>query len=160
VPETFLAQLKSGQSVRIVVDSYAGEDFRGAVYAIEPAIDEQTRTVLVRARVGNSQVKLRPGMFARVQLTLAVRPNAVWIAEQAIVPRGQESFVYRVVDGKAELVKVQTGLRKVGAVEVTRGLAGGDLVITEGTQKIRPGSPVTVMQGAPKPAAAAAEKKG
>jgi len=160
VPETFLAQLRPGQSVRIVIDAYAGEDFRGAVYAIEPAIDEQTRTVLVRARVGNSQMKLRPGMFARVLLTLAVRPNAVWIAEQAIVPRGQDSFVYRVVDGKAELVKVQTGLRKVGEVEITRGLAGGDLVITEGTQKIGPGSPVTVLQGAPKPAAAAAEKKG
>lgn len=160
VPETFLAQLKSGQSVRIVVDAYAGEDFRGAVYAIEPAIDEQTRTVLVRARIGNAQRKLRPGMFARVQLTLAVRRDAVWIAEQAIVPRGQDRFVYRVVDGKAELVKVQTGARKVGEVEITRGLAGGDLVITEGTQKIRPGSPVMVMQGAPKPAAAAQDKKG
>ncbi|MDH3318801.1 MAG: efflux RND transporter periplasmic adaptor subunit [Betaproteobacteria bacterium] len=160
MPETFLAQLKSGQAVRIVVDSYAGEDFRGAVYAIEPAIDEQTRTVLVRARVGNAQIKLRPGMFARVQLTLGVRPNAVWIPEQAIVPRGQDSFVYRVVDGKAELVKVQTGLRKVGEVEIAQGLAAGDLVITEGTQKIGPGSAVTVMQGAPKPAAAAPEKKG
>ncbi|MEO8716868.1 MAG: efflux RND transporter periplasmic adaptor subunit [Burkholderiales bacterium] len=160
VPETFLAQLRPGQAVRIVVDADAGEDFRGAVYAIEPAIDEQTRTALVRARVSNTPLKLRPGMFARVQLTLGVRPNAVWIPEQAIVPRGQDSFVYRVVDGKVELVKVQTGLRKVGEVEIAQGLAGGDLVVTEGTQKIGPGSAVTVMQDAPKPAAAAADKKG
>jgi membrane fusion protein, multidrug efflux system len=160
VPETFLAQLKAAQPVRIAVDAYAGAEFRGAVYAIEPAIDEQTRTVLVRARVANAQAKLRPGMFARVQLTLAVRPDAVWIPEQAIVPRGQDSFVYRVVDGKAELVKVQTGLRKVGEVEIVAGLTAGEQVITEGTQKIGPGSPVTVMQGAPKPAAAAQDKKG
>jgi membrane fusion protein, multidrug efflux system len=160
VPEPFLARLKPGQSVKIAVDAYAGEEFRGAVYAIEPAIDEQTRTVLVRARVGNAQMKLRPGMFVRVQLELGVRPNAVWIPEQAIVPRGQDSFVFRVNDGKVELVKVQTGIRKVGAVEVAQGLAAGDLVVTEGTQKIRPGSAVTVMQAAPKPAAAAPDKKG
>lgn len=161
VPETFLAQLRAGQPVRIAVDAYAGEEFRGAIYAIEPAIDEQTRTVLARARVGNAQMKLRPGMFARVQLTLGVRPNAVWIPEQAIVPRGQDSFVYRVTLGKAELVKVQTGMRKVGEVEIARGLAAGDLVVTEGTQKIGPGAPVTVMGRKPAaPAAAAADKKG
>jgi membrane fusion protein (multidrug efflux system) len=160
VPETFLAQLKPGQAVRIAVDAYAGAEFRGAVYAIEPAIDEQTRTVLVRARVANARAQLRPGMFARVLLTLGVRPDAVWIPEQAIVPRGQDSFVYRVVGGKAELVKVRTGLRRVGEVEIVDGLAAGEQVITEGTQKIGPGSPVTVMQGAPKPAAAAQDKKG
>lgn len=160
VPENFLARLRPGQSVKIAVDSYAGEAFRGAVYAIEPAIDEQTRTVLVRARVGNAQMKLRPGMFARVQVELGVRPDAVWIPEQAIVPRGQDSFVFRVIDGKVDLVKVQTGSRKVGEVEITHGLAAGDLVVTEGTQKIRPGSAVAVMQAAPKPAAAAPDKKG
>jgi len=161
VPETFLAQLKPGQPVRIAVDSYAGEEFRGAIYAIEPAIDEQTRTVLVRARVGNAQAKLRPGMFARVQLTLGVRENAVWIPEQAIVPRGQDAFVFRVSSGKAELVQVRTGMRKVGEVEILNGLAGGDLVVTEGTQKIGPGAPVTVMGDKPAaPAAAAADKKG
>ena len=158
VPETFLAQLKSGQPVRIAVDAYAGQEFRGLIYAIEPAIDEQTRTVLVRARVGNASLKLRPGMFARVQLQLGVREKAVWIPEQAIVPRGQEAFVFRVSAGKVELVQVSTGLRKVGEVEILKGLAGGDLVVTEGTQRIGPGSAVNVMPE--KPAAALPEKKG
>lgn len=158
VPETFLAQLKAGQAVRIAVDSYPGQEFRGAIYAIEPAIDEQTRTVLARARVGNADLKLRPGMFARVQLTLGVRPNAVWIPEQAIVPRGQDAFVFRVNGGKAELVQVRTGIRKVGEVEVLTGLAGGDLVVTEGTQRLGPGSAVNVMPE--KPAASIPDKKG
>ena len=158
VPETFLAQLKAGQPVRIAVDSYPLEAFSGAIYAIEPAIDEQTRTVLVRARVANAALKLRPGMFARVQLQLGVRPNAVWIPEESIVPRGQDSFVFRVDGGKAQLVQVRTGIRKVGEVEILQGLAGGDLVVTEGTQRLGPGSAVNVMPE--KPAAALPEKKG
>ena len=158
VPETFLAQLRPGQPVRIAVDSYAREEFRGTIYAIEPAIDEQTRTVLVRARVGNVALRLRPGMFARVQLQLGVRENAVWIPEEAIVPRGQNAFVFRVAAGKVELVQVSTGIRKVGEVEILKGLAGGDLVVTEGTQRIGPGSAVNVLPQ--KPAAGLPDKKG
>ena len=78
-------------------------------------------------------------MFARVQLTLGVRENAVWIPEEAIVPRGQDSYVFRVVDGKAELVQVQTGTRKVGEVEIMKGIAAGDVIVTEGTQRLAPG---------------------
>ena len=162
VPELFLARVRTGQNVRIVVDAYAENSFSGAIYAIEPAVDEQTRTVVVRARVGNSDMRLRPGMFARVQLQLGVREKAIWIPEAAIVPRGQDSFVYRVADGKAALVKVRTGLRRQGEVEILNGVSAGDLVVTEGVQKIGPGSPVMVMGDAPpKPAAATAQgKKG
>jgi membrane fusion protein (multidrug efflux system) len=160
VPEAYLARLKPAQQVKVQVDAYPDEAFGGAIYAIEPAIDEATRTVVVRARVANSDLKLRPGMFGRVQLQLAVREKAVWIPEQAIVPRGQDVFVFRVANGKAELVKVQTGTRRVGEVEIRSGIAAGELVVTEGTQRIGPGSPVNVMGDAPKPAAAAPDKKG
>jgi membrane fusion protein, multidrug efflux system len=159
VPEAFLAQLKPGLAVSAVVDAFPQQSFPGKIYALEPAIDEQTRTVLVRARVANPELKLRPGMFARVQLTLGVRENAVWIPEEAIVPRGQESTVFRIVDGKAELVLVQTGTRKVGEVEIIKGLAGGDLVVTEGTQRLVPGMQVSIIPTT-KPAAEIPGKKG
>ena len=120
LPENFIGRLKNNQSVRIQVDAYAGDTFSGAVYAIEPGVDEQTRTVLVRARVANTELKLRPGMFARVYVQLGLREKALWIPEAAIVPRGQDSFVYRVADGKAALVKVSTGVRKVGEVEIAQ----------------------------------------
>jgi len=159
--EAYKASLELDR-VASVVDAYAENSFSGAIYAIEPAVDEQTRTVVVRARVGNSDMRLRPGMFARVQLQLGVREKAIWIPEAAIVPRGQDSFVYRVADGKAALVKVRIGLRRQGEVEILNGVSAGDLVVTEGVQKIGPGSPVVVMGDAPpKPAAAAtAGKKG
>ena len=159
VPEMFLARLKAGLAVSVAVDSFAQQSFPGKIYALEPSVDEQTRTLLVRARVANPELKLRPGMFARVQLTLGVRENAVWIPEEAIVPRGQGSTVFRVVDGKAELVRVQTGTRKVGEVEIMKGIAAGDLVVTEGTQRLVPGMQVSIIPNA-KPAAEIPGKKG
>jgi len=160
VPEVYLSKLKTSQQVRVQVDAYPDEVFGGTIYAIEPALDEATRTVLIRARVANADLKLRPGMFGRVQLQLAVREKAVWVPEQAIVPKGQDAFVFRIANGRAELVKVQTGARKVGEVEIRNGLAGGDMIVTEGTQRIGPGSSVNVVGDAPKPAAAAPDKKG
>jgi membrane fusion protein (multidrug efflux system) len=159
VPEIYSAQLRTGLAVSIAVDAFPQASFPGQIYAIEPAVDEQTRTVLARARVANPQLRLRPGMFARVQLTLGARENAVWIPEEAIVPRGQDSYVFRVVEGRAELVPVQTGTRKVGEVEIMKGIAAGDIVITEGTQRLAPGMQVSVIPSA-KPAAAIPGKKG
>lgn len=158
VPETFLAQLRPGLAVNVAVDAFP-QGFAGTIYAIEPAVDEQTRTVLARARVANADLKLRPGMFARVQLTLGVRENAIWIPEEAIVPRGQDSYVFRVVDGRVELVPVQTGTRRVGEVEILKGVAAGELVVTEGTQRLSPGMQVSIIPSA-KPAAEIPGKKG
>ncbi len=146
VPESFIGKLKRGQPLKLLVDAYPDQSFAGSVYAIEPGVDDQTRAILLRARVANPELKLRPGMFGRVQVRLGVREKAVWIPEAAIVPRGQNITVYRVTEGKVEVVRVQTGVRKVGEVEVLKGLAEGDLVVTEGTQKVGPGSAVNVVK--------------
>jgi membrane fusion protein (multidrug efflux system) len=158
VPESFVSRLRAGQPVKVAVDAWPGQTFGGTVYALEPAVDEATRTVLVRARIANPELKLRPGMFARVTLQLGAREHAIWIPEQAVVPRGQDAFVYRVADGRADLVKVQLGVRRPGEVEVLAGLAPGDLVVTDGTLRLFPGAAVTLMPD--KPAAAAPERKG
>ena len=151
IPESFTGRLKTGQPVKVLVDAFPDDVFTGNVFAIEPAVDEQTRTVLLRARVTNAGLKLRPGMFTRVQVQLGVREKALWIPEAAIVPKGQDSYVFQVTAGsngvgKVGLVKVQTGARKVGEVEIVKGLAAGDLVVTEGIQKIGPGSSVTLIK--------------
>jgi membrane fusion protein (multidrug efflux system) len=151
IPEAYVGKLKAGQPVKVLVDAYRDKVFSGSVYAIEPGVDDQTRTILLRARVANTDMKLRPGMFARVQVELGVREKAVWIPEAAIVPRGQDSYVFQVVAGpdgvgKAALMKVQTGARKVGEVEIVKGIGAGDLVVTEGVQKIGPGSAVILVK--------------
>jgi membrane fusion protein (multidrug efflux system) len=169
VPEVFMSKVRPGQDIAIRLDAYPGEEFRGRVYAVEPVVDEKTRTVLMRARVPNKGNKLKPGMFVRVAVTMGTRPNAISVPEQALWPQGQDNFVFRVVDGKAALTKVQLGNREPGRVEISSGLSPNDVVVTEGQIKLRDGAPVMVMgappaapagQGGQQPAAQGEKKAG
>lgn len=145
VPETYLASIQQDQQVSIQVDAYPGEPFSGTVYAIDPRLDEQTRSVLLRARIPNSDLRLRPGMFARVALVLENRAQALLIPEQALVPIGDEQFVFRIVDDKAQQTRVQTGQREGGKVEISAGLSAGDVVVTAGQTKLRDDMAVQVI---------------
>lgn len=156
IPETFLARVARNQEVAVRLDAYPGRDFRGRIYAIEPVVDERSRTILLRARVPNQGAQLKPGMFVRVAVTLETRANAIVVPEQALWPQGQDNFVFRVVDNKAVLTKVELGNRRPGSVEIARGLSPSDVVITDGQIKLRDGAPVMVM-GAPPAAPPKAE---
>jgi membrane fusion protein (multidrug efflux system) len=158
VPEVFLGRLRKDQPVMLRVDAYPGESFAGRVYALETTVDEKTRTVLCRARVANPGGKLKPGMFARVTLELGSRSNAVLVPEQALVPRGDKNFVFKVVEGKAALAEVAIGSRSPGEVEITKGVTAGELVVTDGQLKLQDGVPVVVMPE--KPLALKPEPKG
>jgi len=151
LPEIYLGRIKTKQEVLVRVDAFAGEAFRGEIYAIEPSVDEQTRTVLLRARVPNPGVRLKPGMFARVVLVLETRENALIVPEQALVPQGQDRFVYRLAGGKAALTRIEMGLRRPGEVEVRAGLEAGETIIVDGQLRLRDGAPVTVLADKPKP---------
>lgn len=146
IPEIYLPRIKTGQPVEVHVDAFPDAAFMGEVYAIEPGIDVVTRSILLRARVPNEDSKLRPGMFARLTLTLDERPNALLIPEQALVPEGNERIVFRVVDGKAVRQKVIIGQRRAGEVEIREGLNPGDTVVTAGQMKIRDGAAVTALR--------------
>jgi len=99
-------------------------------------------------------------MFVRVGLTLDTRENAILVSEPAIWPQGQDSFVFRVVDGSAVLTKVKLGQRRPGEVEVVAGLSPGDIVVTEGQIKIKDGAPVTVLPNAPPATASGGQAAG
>jgi len=105
--------------------------------------------VVLRARIANPDLKLKPGMFVRVGMTIGSRANAITVPEQAIWPQGRDSFVFRVVDGKALLTKVQIGTRRPGLVEIASGLGNDDMVVTDGQIKLRDGAPVTVIGATP-----------
>jgi membrane fusion protein (multidrug efflux system) len=116
--------------------------FDGKVYAIDPAHDPNGRAVILRARIPNSDGHLRSGMFARVVLVVDERRDAITVPETALVPVGEDKFVYRVVADKAVLTKVKVGQRRNGMVEITDGLAADAVVVTEGGMKLRDGAPV------------------
>lgn len=149
VPELYAPKLKSGQTVSLRVDAYPSETFTGKIYALEPSMDEKTRTIMARAEVPNQKAKLRPGMFARVNVLLESHGNALWVPEQAIWPQGNDAFVYRVADGKAHLTKVEIGLRRPGSVQIAKGVQEGDTIVTDGQMKLKDGAPVMVLPATP-----------
>lgn len=155
IPETYLARLRRDQAISIQVDAYPERSFKGRTYAFDSAIDEKTRTVLVRARVPNPGSELKPGMFARVSVVLDSFANALVVPEEAIVPRGGQTLVFRVVEGKAVPTPVETGARTPGEVQILKGLSAGELVVTDGHQKLQNGMLVFDAAKA-KPAAAPA----
>jgi membrane fusion protein (multidrug efflux system) len=147
VAEIYLGAVKPGQRIELRADAFAGETFAGEVYAIDPLIDESGRSIVLRARLPNSDNRLRPGLFVRVALVLNERNDAIQVPEQALVPQGTDQFVFRVVDGKAALTKVTAGIRREGMVEITEGLGPDDEVVTAGQLKIRDGVPVKPLGG-------------
>ena len=149
IPESNLAKIKKNHPVSIEVDAYPNRKFSGEVYAIESGIDVQTRTAMLRARIPNNDRELISGLFARVKIVMAARDRSLLVPEQAIVPRGEDVFVFRVHDGKAQLTKVQTGQRAAGDVEIISGLNEKDMVVTDGQMKLQDGAPVTVMSAVP-----------
>jgi len=143
IPEVHAAVLKTGQDILVSLDPLPGQSFKGTVYAIDPLIDPNGRAVLLRARVENPEKGLRPGMFARVNLVLERRDDAILLPETAVFPMGLKRFVYKAVDGKAVRAEVETGMRREGKVEIRKGVGLEDLIVLEGHFKVQDGRPLT-----------------
>ena len=145
LPERNLSQIKSGQTVEVTADALPGERYSGVIEAINPRIDANGRSLELRARLQNDHGRLRPGMFVRVRVIVGERSNALLVPEEAIVPRGSEFFVYKVIDGQAREVPVKIGVRRDARVEIVEGLVAGDQVVTAGMRLSRDGQPVKVV---------------
>jgi membrane fusion protein (multidrug efflux system) len=144
VPETFFRQVQTGQPLSIALESFPGKLYAGKVIAVNPLIDAAGRSVVIRAQVGNNESRLRPGMFARVRLVTKDAHDALVVPEQAIVPEGDEQYVFRVLDGKAVRTRVETGQRRDAKVEIVKGLGIDDVVVIAGQIKLRDGVPVAI----------------
>ncbi len=148
VPEIYLSQVAIDQTVRFQLDALPGRSFEARVYAIDPQVDVNGRSLAIRARAENHDKALRPGLFARADLAIARHENAIMIPEEAIMPEGTDHFVYRIVDGKAAMIQVKPGVRRDNMVEVVDGLRPSDTVVTAGQLKLREGAAVSVRKPA------------
>jgi membrane fusion protein (multidrug efflux system) len=142
VPEKYSSRLSVNKSVVFEVDGFT-EKFKGNIYAIEPGIDQATRSIKIRAMVANTGAKLHPGAFAKVRLDIQ-DIKAVMVPTQAIIPQTRGKQVVLLKNGKAAFRKVETGLRNENQVQVTSGLAEGDTVITTGLMFVKPDAPLKV----------------
>jgi membrane fusion protein (multidrug efflux system) len=144
IPEIHLLNVSVGQAFSIRLPSFPGREFVGKVSAISPVIDEKGRSISVRGMVDNKEGVLRPGLFAEVILTTDSK-TALSVPEEALIPQGNQYFVYRVVEQKIDMVPITIIQRKQGAVAISGPLNSGDVIVTAGQLKLQPGSPVTPM---------------
>lgn len=143
IPERYAQRVQVGDDI---VFQVAGIDdsFRGTIYASEPKIEANTRTLLLRARSNNSDGRLLPGAFADIELVFEEIPNALTVPSLAVIPELGGKKVYVVEDGKAFPRPVETGIRTEESVQIIDGLLPQDTVIVSGIQQLRPGLAVEV----------------
>ncbi len=149
LPEVDSARVRLGSEVEVRLSPYPGETFRARLSMITPRIDPQTRTLRVKGTIPNADGRLRPGMFARVDLGVADRPDVAMIPEDAILLRTEGPVVFRLVGGsRVERRLVRTGAVRDGRIEVIDGLAAGDAVVVRGQSGLVDGAAVTVFGAA------------
>jgi membrane fusion protein (multidrug efflux system) len=143
IPERYAGELKPGFPIEFLVDGN-NNVFKASVYAVDPKIDIDTRTIKVRALYPNSKEELKPGRFASITMRLAQINNTIAIPTEAIIPEmdGEKVFLYK--SGKASSVKVITGLRTEALIQIKEGLNFGDTLLTSGTLQLRQDLPVVL----------------
>ena len=154
LPERLQARVRPGQTARVQVEALPDRAFAAVVQAVDPQIDANGRSLNVRGCIDNRLLQLRPGMFARVSTRLGDDRPALLIPEEAIVSQGGRQSVIRLQRGgegqpawSSQRVDVQTGTRLAGQVEILRGLAEGERIVTAGQQRIqRDGTPVRLAE--------------
>ncbi|MCC7410031.1 MAG: efflux RND transporter periplasmic adaptor subunit [Gammaproteobacteria bacterium] len=145
VPERYVGQVALGQHIEIATAAYPDERFPGRVYFIAPRLDERSRTLRMKAYVDNADGRLKPGMFANLELVFRARELALVVPEAAISQHSDNTMVTVMnAEGRAELRPVEIGLRLAGLAEITRGLNAGERIVVEGYQKMAPGTRILV----------------
>jgi membrane fusion protein (multidrug efflux system) len=149
LPERYATRVRAGQLVEVTLDAVPGRAFRAQVEALDSQVDDNGRALLVRSRIQDGGGVLKPGMFARGRVVFAVREGAVMVPEEALVPLGGKQFLFKVVDGPegrkvSQRLEAQTGVRREGKVEIMRGVAPGDVIVTAGHGRLQRGESVPV----------------
>jgi RND family efflux transporter MFP subunit len=163
--ERDIRRVTTGAEGVVDVDAFPGERFRGRVGRIAPVLDPATRTAEMEVEIDNPQFRLKPGMYARVQLITAERQNALVVPRNALVDvEGRRGVFVPVASeppaaaapasgprrggGQVALFReVQTGVQDGEQVEVLGGLREGEVIVTTGATAVRDGDPLVVPGG-------------
>jgi membrane fusion protein (multidrug efflux system) len=141
ISQKYASEIKIGYPITFNIEGFS-KPFNASVYAIEPKIDMETRTIVLRAMYQNKNEELKPGVSANITLELSNVDNAIAIPTEALIPEteGVKVFIYK--KGKAQSVKVNLGLRTEALVQITEGLNFGDTLITSGIMQLRQNLPI------------------
>ncbi len=144
IPERHAGSIALGQAFHFEVAGH-NETLEGHIIALEPVIDAPTRSMLVRGVSDNPAGMLLPGAFASIEVPVEHATDGILVPAQAIIPSAEGNAVYVLRDGRAELREVAIGQRTREAVEIQRGLAIGDTVLTSNLLRMRPGARVEIV---------------
>ena len=142
VVEKDVPLVQIGQKAEIRAEAYPDRVFEGTVTRVVQALNRATRTMTVEVDLPNRDHLLKGGMFARVEVLVGTRENALQIPIDAVSRLEDDQYVYIVREGKAERVPVVIGLRDGNRVEITKGLDGSEQVIVSGKDLVHDGTPV------------------
>lgn len=143
IPEVAVPIAQVGARVRLTTAAFPGEAFSGEVFFVAPTVDPATRRLQLVAWVPNPSRRLRPGMFANLQLKLGERSDALMVPEEAVVYDRQGNYIWRLDPANvAQRVPVEVGARQEGLVEIVRGIRVGDVIVSAGTHKVTQGAVV------------------
>lgn len=160
LPQQDVNDVHNGQPVTVTINAYPGVTFQGKINAIDPQVDPQTRNFKLQATIPNKDGRLRPGMFANVEVSLPTHPKYVTLPQMAISYNPYGDFVYIVTqqkgkDGKPVLTVrqqfVQTGPTRGDQVAILKGVKAGEMVVTAGQLKLKKGTPVIINNSVPVP---------
>jgi membrane fusion protein (multidrug efflux system) len=143
IPSRYSASVSAGKNIFFKIE---GDTLRhnGKVYAIEPRIDQDTRTLKLRALADNSNGRLMPGQFVELELILSTISNAMLIPTEAVVPEQAGKKVFVLEKGKVKEATIETGIRTNTDLEVLTGLKPGDTVLTTGILQLKEGMNVQI----------------
>ncbi len=142
IPETMLSAVVEGQPISAEAAAFPGAPIQGTISSINPIVDPQTRSIIIRARLPNADRKLRPGMLMTVSVEMPPRDRLA-VPELAVVSEGDARFVFVIdADGKVKRTAIRTGSRQNGVVEVIDGLKAGQKVVGDGVVKVADGMTV------------------
>ncbi|MGC8623682.1 MAG: efflux RND transporter periplasmic adaptor subunit [Phycisphaerae bacterium] len=152
IPQNYLSDVKTGQTVKLTVDAYPGQIFTGKVEALSSQVDVGSRNIQVQVVLPNKRLLLKPGLFGEVDLLTGVARKELVVDAEAITYNTYGDYVYLVKKttkaGKSELTvgtaMVTTGDQIGNDMVVRSGLKAGEVVVTAGQVKLRPGAVVVV----------------
>ena len=145
VPEREIGRIRRGQYARVRIDALADAQFDGEVARVAPEVDPTSGTFRVTVGLDNDAGRLKPGMFARVDVRIDQRPDALLVPLDAVVTRRDESSLFVVEGDRVERRSVETGYVSDGNVEIVSGVYASDWVVTTGQGGLRNGARVRVV---------------
>ena len=143
VPERYSEKIKNGMNIHFTVDGNPNI-FTASIMATQTSIEENTRSLTVRAIVKGSTSTLTPGSFAKVKMVLGEDNSALLVPNTVIIPQGRKKQIFLYKGGKAMPSDVVTGVRDSTNIQILQGLNPGDTVITSAILFLRPGLEVSL----------------